>query len=159
MMGAMEHQVALDTPPSLHHIHAMSEECCQSSPSRPGGLANPAVLDALAEDRVTGEVVLVMFEERPWNLGDEQLVQLQEKLNAYLSFALDGELEEQLPQFAGRPIRVQLNCAQPPPPNVVELLSKVREQVSFQGINFVVEGVAPAAAESGGCGTGCGCHH
>jgi hypothetical protein len=32
----------------------------------------------------------------------------------------------------------------------------VREQVSFQGINFVVEGLAPAA--SGGCGSGCGCH-
>ena len=134
----------------------MSEECCQSSQPRPGGLANPGVLDALAEDRVTGEVVLVMFEDRPWNLGDEQIVQLQEKLNAYLSFALDGELTEQMPQFSGRPIRVQLNCAEPPPPNVVDLLGKVREQISFQGINFVVEGLA--SSSGGGCGSGCGCH-
>ena len=142
----------------------MSEEsCCGGGHchSEPGakavnGVANPAVLDALAEDKVTGEIVLVMFEPRPWNLGDEQLFQLQEKLNAYMSFALDGELADQLPQFADRPVRVQLNCAEPPPEPVVSFLAKVREQVSYQGINFVVEGIAPS---EGGCGSGCGCAH
>ena len=114
------------------------------------------MLDALGEDRVTGEVVLVMFEPRPWTLGDQQLFQLQEKLNAYLSFALDGELAEQLPQFAERPVRVQLNCAEPPPQPVVDFLAKIREQVSYQGINFVVEGLTPADG-GGGCGEGCGC--
>jgi hypothetical protein len=124
------------------------------------GVANPAVLDALGEDKVTGEVVLVMFEPRPWTLGDQQLIQLQEKLNAYMSFALDGELAEQLPQFANRPVRVQLNCSEPPPPDVVTFLAKVREQISFQGINFQVEGLAPVGGdEGGGCGSGCGCHH
>ena len=120
------------------------------------GVANPAVLDALGEDRVTGEVVLVMFEPRPWNLGDQQLFQLQEKLNAYMSFALDGELVEQLPQLAGRPVRIQLNCSEPPPENVVTFLGKVREQISYQGVNFVVEGLTPPP-EGGGCGEGCGC--
>ncbi|HET6406469.1 MAG TPA: DUF6572 domain-containing protein [Chthoniobacteraceae bacterium] len=142
----------------------MSEDsCCQggschseSGAKATNGVANPAVLDALAEDKVTGEVVLVMFEDRSWDLGDQQLFQLQEKLNAYLSFALDGELAEQLPQFANRPVRVQLNCSEPPPEPVVAFLSKVREQVGLQGINFVVEGIAPP--ESGGCGEGCGCH-
>lgn len=140
------------------------DSCCQggqchsdSTAPAANGVANPAVLDALGEDKVTGEVVLVMFEPRPWTLGDQQLFQLQEKLNAYMSFALDGELAEQLPQLANRPVRVQLNCAEPPPAPVVEFLSKVREQVSYQGINFVVEGLA-GPAEGGGCGTGCGCH-
>lgn len=135
-------------------------DCCQdhtSGKNAPAnGLENPAVLDALAEDKVTGEVVLIMFEPRSWTVGDQQLFQLQEKLNAYLSFALDGELAEQLPQMAGRPVRIQLNCSEPPPPAVVEFLAKVREQVGYQGINFSVEGLAPSSA--GGCGPGCGCH-
>ncbi len=135
-------------------------DCCNDhihpAPDTANGLANPAVLDALADDRITGEVVLIMFEPRAWTLGDVQLFQLQEKLNAYLSFALDGELAEQLPQMAGRPVRIQLNCAAPPPPPVVEFLAKVREQVGYQGINLTVEGLAPETG--GGCGTGCGCH-
>ena len=143
----------------------MSDEnsCCggghcqsESGEKAVNGIANAAVLDALAEDKVTGEVVLVMFEPRPWTLGDQQLFQLQEKLNAYMSFALDGELAEQLPQFAERPVRVQLNCAEPPPQPVVDFLAKVREQVSYQGINFVVEGLASSNG-GGGCGEGCGC--
>ena len=132
------------------HCHSETEEKAAN------GIANPAVLDALGEDKVTGEVVLMMFEPRPWNLGDQQIFQLQEKLNAYLSFALDGELAEQLPQFAERPVRVQLNCAEPPPQPIVDFLAKVREQIGYQGINFVVEGLAPSG---GGCGEGCGCAH
>jgi hypothetical protein len=138
------------------HDHGAGTDQATAKPAN--GVANAAVLDALAEDKVTGEIVLMMFEPRPWNLGDQQIMQLQEKLNAYLSFALDGELADQLPQFANRPVRVQLNCSEPPPPDVVSFLAKVREQISFQGINFMVEGLAPTAGE-GGCGTGCGCHH
>lgn len=137
-----------------------SGECGHQHGAHAGnGVANPGVLDALAEDRSTGEVVLIMFEPRPWNLGDEQLFQLQEKLNAYMSFALDGELAEQLPQLANHPVRVQLNCAEPPPEPIVSFLAKVREQVSFQGINFVVEGLTPQEGGGGGCGSGCGCSH
>lgn len=135
----------------------MSDHCCQhhDEPAAQNGVANPAVLDALGQDSATGEVVLVMFEPRPWNGGDKQLFQLQEKLNSYLSFALDGEMTEQLPQLAGRPVRISLACAEPPPEPVVSLLAKVREQIAFQGIGLTVEGLNAGA---GGCGEGCGCH-
>ncbi len=135
----------------------MSDHCCQHSdePAAQNGIANPAVLDALGQDPTTGEVVLVMFEPRSWDGGDTQLFQLQEKLNSYLSFALDGEMTEQLPQLAGRPVRISLACAEPPPESVVSLLAKVREQIAFQGVGLTVEGLN---ANSGGCGEGCGCH-
>ncbi len=138
----------------------MSEECCSHPHHSHGeqahnGIANPAVLDALGHDPATGEVVLVMFEPRPWDGGDQQLFQLQEKLNAYLSFALDGELTDQLPQFAGKPVRLQLNCAEPPPEAVIGLLTKVREQIALQGIGLTVEGLAPTQEHGGCCGGGC----
>jgi hypothetical protein len=146
----------------------MSEDsCCHDSEhshshaptAATNGVENPGVLDALARDPDTGEVVLVMLEPRAWDGGERQLMQLQEKLNAYLSFALDGELEEQLPQLAGAKVRIQLACAEPPPEPVVDLLGKVREQIAFQGIGLEVSGLARGeGGEGGGCGSGCGCH-
>lgn len=135
----------------------MNDHCCQhhDEPAAQNGIANPAVLDALGQDPATGEVVLVMFEPRPWDGGNKQLFQLQEKLNSYLSFALDGEMIEQLPQLTGRPVRISLACAEPPPEPVVSLLAKVREQIAFQGVSLTVEGLN---ASGGGCGEGCGCH-
>ena len=135
-----------------------SENCCQHEhAAAANGVENPAVLDAMGMDSATGEVVLVMFEPRPWEGGDEQLFQLQEKLNSYLSFVLDGEMTEQLPQTVGKKVRITLACADEPPAPVTDLLLKVREQISLQGLNLTVEGLNPPA-ESGGCGTGCGCH-
>ena len=136
----------------------MSDHCCQHTeePAAQNGVENPAVLDALGQDPTTGEVVLVMFEPRPWSGGDTQLFQLQEKLNSYLSFALDGEMTEQLPQLAGRRVRISLACAEPPPEPVVSLLAKVREQIAFQGVGLTVEGLN--ANGGGSCGEGCGCH-
>ena len=144
----------------------MSEDsCCQShdhdhehahAPAA-NGVEHPGVLDALGRDPETGEVVLVMLEPRAWSGGEAQLVQLQEKLNAYLSFALDGEMVEQLPQLAGVPVRIQLACAEEPPAPVVGLLEKVREQIAFQGIGLEVSGLARGEGGSGGCGSGCGC--
>ena len=152
-----------DTAARTRHCSRMSESCesencCQNEePAAVNGIENPGVLDALGVDPATGEFVLVMFEPRPWTGGDEQLVQLQEKLNAYMSFALDGEMEEQLPQSAGKKLRITLACAEEPPVPVTELLVKVRDQISLQGIGFSVEGLQ-APSEEGGCGTGCGCH-
>lgn len=139
--------------------HGHDHECEHDHGSTAkNGVENPGVLDALGRDGETGEVVLVMLEPRPWNGGENQLLQLQEKLNSYLSFALDGEMLEQIPQLAGVPVRIQLACAEPPPEPVISLLEKVREQISFQGIGLEVSGLAPQGKGGGGCGSGCGCH-
>ncbi|MFL6543090.1 MAG: DUF6572 domain-containing protein, partial [Chthoniobacterales bacterium] len=66
------------------------------------GVANPNVIDAFGFDQQKGEVLLVMREARPWNGGDEQLHELQEKFNAYASFILDGEMLDSHPEFAGK---------------------------------------------------------
>lgn len=118
------------------------------------GVEHAHVIDLIADDSKTGEVVLIMLEQRPWEDGsEERLFQLQEKLNTYLSFALDGEMAESYPQFNGRKLRVQLDCVGMPGSDVVQFLSMVREQIGFQGINLEVR----VMGESG-CGPGCGCH-
>ena len=96
------------------------------------------VIDAIAEDTRTGEIVLLMHEPRAWTHGDRQLFELQEKLNAYLSFALDGEMVAEHPEWTSRPLRVQLDCAEAPGDRAELLLSAVRGQIAFQGIKLHV---------------------
>jgi len=82
----------------------------------PKGVEHAGVIDFLGFDSKTGEVLLVMIESRPWDESQRQLFQLQEKLNAYFSFILDGEMVDAYPNFAGKPIRVRLECVTPPAP-------------------------------------------
>jgi hypothetical protein len=122
------------------------------------GLEYPGVLDALAHDTREDKLVLAMYERRPWTHGEPQLLQLQEKLNAYLSFILDGELESAFPQLADRRVEIQLRVAAEPSPEAWDLIRRVREQLAFQNIAFEVfaldEGEipeAPAGPSGGGC--------
>ena len=131
-------------------------------PDEKRGVEHAGVIDLITRDAAGGRVELVMFEARPWLNGDEgeaQLYQLQEKLNAYMSFALDGEMAEAYPELAGQPLRLVLKCMDMPPGPAVEFLSQVREQIALQDIDMEVryareEGEGP----QGRCGEGCGCH-
>lgn len=119
----------------------------------PRGVEFAHVIDLIADDTNTGEVTLIMLEQRPWDGSELRLFQLQEKINAYLSFALDGEMLEAYPQFANRKLRLQLDCVGMPGNDVVGFLSMVRDQIAFQGINLEVRVMG-----GGGCGAGCACH-
>ena len=109
-----------------------------SPPSGPRGLEHPGVIDALMHDTKADEAWLVMLERRTWEGGEAQLFQLQEKLNAYLSFALDGEMVENYPVLADKPVREILDTTHPPSALVVDFLGRIREQLSFQGIALEV---------------------
>ena len=80
----------------------------------PRGVQNPRVVDLITQDDASGEVVLVMLEQRPWGSHPEQLRQLEAKFNSYLEYVLGGHLEAQYPQYAGRPVRFQLDCVANP---------------------------------------------
>lgn len=125
-------------------------------PGERRGIEHAGVIDLITHDPASGQVELVMFEPRAWGGGEEQLFQLQEKMNAYLSFALDGELAEAHPELVNKPLRVVLRCVELPPPPAVEFLTHVREQIALQGIDLEVR-YAREGEGSGGCGTGCGC--
>ena len=79
-----------------------------------------------------------MVESRPWNGSDLQLFQLQEKFNAYVSFALDGEMAEAYPALVDKRLQLRLECIAPPDETVLHFLKMVREQVAFQGIELEV---------------------
>jgi hypothetical protein len=96
------------------------------------------VIDVIAQDSKTGEVVLVINELEPWDDSDERLLALQERFNAYVSFLLDGEMAETNPDLAGRPARIELRCAQMPDTRALELLGMIHDQLAFQEIKMEV---------------------
>ena len=117
----------------------------------PGGVERAHVIDSIVHDARTDEVTMTMVERRLWDGSEIQLFQLQEKFNAYVSFALDGELAEVYPALVGKRLRVRLECAMYPPEEVVQFLGVVREQLAFQSIDVAV------VVSGGRCGAGCGC--
>ena len=111
------------------------------------------VIDALGIDESSGRVILVVRHEGAWDGSDAQLYLLQEKLNAYLSFALDGEMAEASPDFANRLLGLRIETATPPDPRTLHLLAHVRRQIQFQDITLDVR-----VREASDCGSGCKCH-
>ena len=124
----------------------------------PKGVAHPGVLDAFAYDGRRDTLVLAMYETREWTGGEPQLFQLQEKLNAYASFILDGEMTESFPQYADRPVEIQLRTKHEPDGVALRLLASAREQLALQQIRLEVILVDGADEHDCGCGHG-GCHH
>src|SRR5439155_16517612 len=96
------------------------------------------VIDVIAHDPKTGEVVLIMNGPNEWDGSDEQLLSLQERFNAYVSFLLDGEIVEAHPELAGKPTRIELRCAHMPDGRALELLGHIHDQLAFQEIRLEV---------------------
>lgn len=115
------------------------------------GVANPAVIDLFGIDQKTGEVLLAMHEIRPWDGSDEQLHELQEKFNAYVSFLLDGEMIAAHPELAGKPARIELRCDHMPDERALGLLNLIHDQLALQEIKMEV------VVAQKGCGDSCSC--
>ena len=78
------------------------------------GVENAKVVDLITLDAATDKVVLVMIERRPWGASPQQFGQIEEKINRYLGYVLDGYLAEHYPQYEGRRVTIRLDCAEEP---------------------------------------------
>jgi uncharacterized protein DUF6572 len=108
-------------------------------------IKNPiGVIDVMGHDPKTGEVVLIMNEPNEWDGSNDQLLALQERFNAYVSFLLDGEMAEAHPELLGNPARIELRCTHMPHTHALELLGLIHDQLAFQEIKLEV--VVRAAA-------------
>ena len=102
------------------------------------GVEQAGVIDFFAHDPKTDEVLLVMFESRPWDNSELQLFQLQEKFNAYVSFLLDGEMAEAHPDLADKNARIEVRCVEMPEGRALDLLNAIHDQLALQEIRVEV---------------------
>lgn len=82
-------------------------------------------------------VGLVLVEAREW-AGEQQLYQLQEKVNAYTSFALEGGLARTYPSLAGKQVVLELRCVSLPTGEASEFISKLEASLAEVGLGFKV---------------------
>jgi hypothetical protein len=121
------------------HDPAEPREAGDAAAPEPRGVANPRIVDLITADRERGEVVLKILEPRPWGSDPHQLHQLEDKLNSYFSYVLDGFLAEQYPQYQGLAVRIQLDCAGEPRVEEQDFLLAATGFSARHGIRFVVE--------------------
>ena len=102
------------------------------------GVQNARMMDLITVDREADKVELVMFERRPWGASPRQLTEIEEKINRYLGYALDGFLAEQYPQYLGKGVRIRLDCAEAPHGEAVRFVEAARHAIETQGLELVV---------------------
>jgi hypothetical protein len=126
----------------------MSEETREAR-----GVHNPQVIDLISLDSEANEVVLVMLEERPWGTVSNQLEQLDDKYNSYVSYVLDGHLAKQYPQYADKAVRIQLDCTSPPGSEEQIRINAMRNFAASERLRFrvnviVAQNPAPAVSRN-----------
>jgi uncharacterized protein YtpQ (UPF0354 family) len=84
----------------------------------------PDVVDFVAHNPSTNEVVLVMVETRDWSQVPEGLPQLEAKFSAYANCILSGAFAQQQPEFANCLIRIELSHFSPITEPVAGVLRK-----------------------------------
>ena len=90
-------------------------------------------------------VVLVMTERRPWDATREQFKQIEEKLNRYMGYVLDGFLAEQYPQYRGKSVQIRLDCAEAPHGEAVRFVAAMTHATQSHGIHFSIAVRSPAS--------------
>lgn len=101
------------------------------------GIADPHTIDLVAQD-ADGTFLLVMVEDRPWGSDPDQAAQLQEKINTYAGYVLDGSMARQYPETAGGPVRIRLDCTDTPTGHFAHITAHAASQLTARSIDFQV---------------------
>src|SRR5690349_10619361 len=97
------------------------------------GVDNPKLVDLIELDPVSDKVVLVMLERRGWSDNPQQFRQIEEKINRYLGYVLDGHLTTHYPLYAGKRVQIRLDCAEAPHGNAVKFVQAADRAIRAQG--------------------------
>ena len=102
------------------------------------GISHPDVLDLVTHDDAA--VRLILIEDRA--LSDEDAPDLQEKLNSYLGYALDGELLREYPDSKGKLVLLRIEFSKRPAEFITEFVHRYQEAIAQYAVQveLVVQG-------------------
>lgn len=78
-----------------------------------------------------------MYEEREWIELNVRVHDLQEKVNAYVTYVLGGQLVETV-EYRGRPVAIELFVRYQPPASMTQTFEKVKLHLDGERIKFRV---------------------
>jgi len=90
------------------------------------GISHPSVLDLITQS--DKEIRLILIEDRA--LSNEDAPLLQEKLNNYVGYALDGELLKNYPESQDKQVVLRVEFNAQPAQLIKEFMRKYREAIA-----------------------------
>ena len=102
------------------------------------GVENAQVIDLVTHDPKSDRIVLIMVENRPLDGSEQRLVELQDKINSYLSFALDGELAKRYPDCRDKRVRIQIDCDKEPDAETTKFFDRMRRALSGHDVELLI---------------------
>jgi len=83
-----------------------------------------------------GSVVLTISDHLSWDVSNQHLLLLQDKLNSYLSYIESGEIYSSYPNSKGRDILIRVMIKYPPKGDALEFLERAKKTINKAGYNF-----------------------
>ena len=105
-------------------------------------LAAAAEIDEIRKDAGSREFRLYLDVDRGEWLLPHAVWLLQEKLNAYASYVLDGKMRETYPYAHPKDVRIVIRSRGQPPQDALRLLGLVREALEKDGPRLAFEQLA-----------------
>ncbi len=101
-------------------------------------------IDLITKTR-NGVFVLVLIQRRKWTGREAQLIALQQRVNEYASFALDGELTGRYPEAEGKRVKIRLDIEDAPDRTTKAFLRRIKAALAEHRISFEVslDGIEP----------------
>jgi hypothetical protein len=94
------------------------------------GISHPSKLDLVT--RGDDGFRLVLVEDR--SLSEDDAAALQEKLNNYLGFAIDGGLLAQYPESQGEKVSIRIDLYAEPVPFILDFVRQYRAAIAPYGV-------------------------
>jgi hypothetical protein len=101
-------------------------------------VTNLEVVDAISID-LMGNAVLTIADDLLWDNGNEHLLILQSKINAYLKFIESGNLYQKYPDAEGRNIVINIASKYEPDDNAMEFINRTKQILQSAGYSFHFE--------------------
>ncbi len=92
-------------------------------------------VDLVTQSR-TGEYFLIIVADEPWIDNDDFKYQLQEKLNNYCSYFLDGQMLQEYPDSKQQRITVRISSTTTIPKRLLEFISNLSKATKSSGIDI-----------------------
>ena len=102
------------------------------------GVENAKVIDLITTEAASNSVVLVMIERRAWGASPLQFTQIEEKVNRYMGYVLDGFLVQHHPEHDGKPVTIRLDCAEAPEGEAGRFVKAMGHALESHGLRLAI---------------------
>lgn len=99
---------------------------------------NPNTIDFVGHNPQSDIVTLGMVEEREWDGSEQRLVELEEKIQNYFSFIVDGQFAKTYPAYAEKPVEMRLYCETLPDLDTGRFIETVKAKLADHNIGFAI---------------------